>query len=295
MGESMKNLSIISLTNEEVIIRNKLKTRASKYDLRYALHTLFWLQSLFAMRRTPVNSWRNNLHCAGMATLLIVLTGIVLMEKLEMFKDYHPGHTVLEFLLLIIHLLTSLGNISVSVFHSKSEYVKFIAKNIEVATVLGHNVPETYKMLRAVVNSIIASVLLILFILFAFDAYAILFIFNTHQMLLSAFENLFYLMNSLVFIHFVVSMYYARSAFFIINIMLLKIYENNTTIKIKEIQCYSNKNPLKYLFPWSIIAKATVGRCTMMSKKDIDLLMETYMTNCDHCDFVNSFFNIQVI
>lgn len=293
MGESIKNLNILSLSNEEVIIRNEFKTTASKYNLHYSMKPLLWLQSLFAMQRTSVNSWKNNLHCAGMATVLIVLTGIGLMEKLEMYKDYHPGHTFFEFLLLIIHLLTSLGNISVSVFHSKTDYAAFITRCIHVATVLGHNVPETYKTFRAVVNNIIASVLLLLFILFAFDAYAFSFIFNTHQMLLSTFENLFYLMNSLVFIHFVLSMYYARSAFFIINVILVKKYENTTSVKIKELQCYSNKNPFKRFFPWTIIAKATLRRCTVM-KYDIDLLMKTYMANCDDCDFVNKFFNVQV-
>lgn len=291
MGESMKNLSILSLSNENFIIRNELIKTTSKYNIQNAMKPIFRLQAIFAMRRTAANSWINNLHCAGMATLLIVVTAMGLREKIEMYKTYHPGFTIIELLNVLIHLLTSLGNISVSAFHSKSEYAIFIARTKDIGTALGHNVPATYKIIRSVVNNITILVLLTLFALFAFDTYAYSLFFTTQEMFFSTFYNTFYLMNSLVFIDFVLTMFYARSVFFIVNVMLINKYKTNTSFKIKELQQYDDNNPVKYLFPWSIIAKATVG-CTM--KYDIDLLMETYMANCDHCDSVNDLFNVQV-
>lgn len=294
MGESIKHLSILSISNENLIIRNESNKTSSKYNIQYALKPLFQLQAIFAIRRTAANSWRNNLHSTAMATLLIVVTIISLREKLEMFKNVHPGFLIVEFLYVIIHLLTSLGNITVCAFHSKSEYAIFVARTKDIVTNLGHNVPATYKIIRIVVNNIIILLSMILFTLFAFDTYAFSFFFTTKQMLLSTFYNMYYVMNSLVFIHFVLTMYFARSAFLTINVMMLNIYKNNTSVKIKELEHYNSKNPLKYLFPWSIIARATVGRCTM-TKYDLDMLMETYMANCDHCESVNEFFNVQVI
>lgn len=306
MGVSTKHISVITLSNEKLATPNKEHTKTVKVNesdylksnLYYSMKPLFWLQSLFAMQRNPTYGWKHGIHCALMGSALIVWTGVILRQIFIRKHHCQPSMIIIDVVSLIIHLLTSLGNLSVSMFQPRSEFTRFSLKTKKIGTAIGLDIFETFKTGRRLTTKLITIVLLTLLFLFSVDAYAASMIFTKYQIILHSIYYLFYLMNSLVFIHFVMWMFYIKWTFLTINLYFVRSYEkkfpeNNTLFN--DMNYDDESNLLEFIFPWKKIIAMSLQRIELLvDKRDTDYLMETYMVNSEQCQFTNGFFKIQV-
>lgn len=269
-----------------------------KTNLYYSMKPIFWLQSLFAMQRTPTYGWKHGIHRVLMGSILILWTAVLLRQSFMNKHHRQPSVIIIDFVSLILHLLTSLGNLLVVKFKSRSEFTRFSIKTMKLGAAIGFDNYETFKIGRKLITKLIIIVLLTLLFLFSVDAYASSMIFTKYQIILHSIYYLFYLMNSLVFIHFVMWMFFIKWTFLTINLYFVQMYDKICPEKnalFIEMNYDDDNNLLECIFPWKTIIPMTLQRIELLSdKQDTDSLMEAYMINSEQCHFANGFFNIQV-
>lgn len=266
----------------------------------YSLQPIFFLQKIFAMRSLSSHHVLSRVHSVFMSSVLIVLTGYIIQQKIDKVYIYFSRPMILtDLFTLIIQLMTSLFNILVHLFRSAKSYKSYKTKSINTHTKLGFVDRQIYLVGRRVVIKVILLTLLSLLLLCSFDFYAIS-SFNSKFSALILIKYLFYVMNSLVFIHFIISMFLTTCAFFSINLKLQSHYNLqhqdyfcNESWKNDVTQYYKSNALVSLIFHWKTVAENVIA----FHKKntfDLDQAMEIYKDLCRQSRCINSFFGIQV-
>lgn len=272
----------------------------TKISFYYSLQPLFFLHIIFAMRELPSHHVLSRIHSIFVLSVMIVLTAYVIRERIDKLYKYFSRPMILtDLFTLIIQLMTILCNILVRLIRSPRSYKSYTSKSINIHTKLGFVDLPIYHDGRRVVIKVISLTFFFLLLLCSFDFYAIT-TFNKKASELILIKYIFYVMNSLVFLHFILSMFLTTCAYFSINLKLQSHYNLqhqdyfcNESWKRDVTQYYKSNALVSLIFPWKKVAEKVVTFHKTVTF-DLDETIEIYKDLCRQCRSINRYFGIQV-